>query len=128
VNAAYKHLDAKLRIVSLTLAQWCAVVCGFALAVGWGEYIHPLSGTLNTVTAVYLGGIPVLVAWAASEGEVSLGLHLRALVRWRRGGDRYVPGPSQHVHGYVVAATVTQGLTGRSDRVLDNLDPAMLWD
>jgi hypothetical protein len=102
MNKAYKHLDAKLRIASLSLMQWCGVVIGVGLAIVWGAYLHPLSGMLNTVIAVYLGGIPAVAAWMCAMSEIDLPMRVRALIRWRRGEDLYVPGASEALVAYTL--------------------------
>ena len=102
MNPAYKHLDAKLRFAGLTLGQWAAVLISLTVAVGWGEFLHPLSGMLNTMTAVYIGGLPGGAAWFMSEAEVDVLMRVRAFARWRRGEDRFLPGSSERAHGYVL--------------------------
>jgi hypothetical protein len=107
MNVAYKHLDSKLRIASLSITQWCGVFAGIALAVLWGWTLHPFSGTLNTVIAVYIGGIPAVLTWLSVEAEFDLMLRARAFVRWRRGGDLYLPGAGYTAQGYVIEARRT---------------------
>jgi hypothetical protein len=104
MNSAYKHLDAKLRIASLSVTEWCGVITGVALAIAWGAYIHPLSGMPNTVIAVYIGGVPAVLAWMSAQAEINLLMRARALVRWRRGEDRYLPGAAMDAPGYTVCA------------------------
>jgi hypothetical protein len=104
MNTAYKHLDSKLRIASLSITQWCGVVAGASLAIGWGVFLHPLSGTLNTIVAVYIGGVPAIFAWLCSEAQIDLPMRITAFLRWKRHEDRYLPGVGATQTAYVVLA------------------------
>ena len=104
MNAAYKHLDSKLKIASLTVAQWCGVIGGVVLAVAWGSMLHPFSGMFNTVLAMYIGGVPALLTWLSVESEIDVILRARAFARWRRGAQVYLPGAGQALPGYVLEA------------------------
>jgi hypothetical protein len=127
MNSAYKHLETRLRIAELTLGQWLGVAGGVGIAVLWGLYISPFGAMLTLFSAVYIGGIPALVSWLASEAEFDLWLRARSMWRWRKGADRYVPGPGPEPHGYILTQPRADPAQTPNGIVAD-LDLAALWD
>ncbi len=103
-SVSYRHLDSKLRLGELTFGQWGCVAAGVLAAIGYALYLHPFGPYLTLATAVYLAGIPALLALIASLYEVRLGLIARSIVRHLREEGRYLPGPGEDSHGYVLRA------------------------
>jgi len=101
-SVSYRHLDSKLRLGELTFGQWACVAGGVLAAIGYAVYLHPFGAYLTLATAVYLAGIPALLALVASLYEVRLGLIARSIVRHLREEGRYPPGPGDDSHGYVL--------------------------
>jgi hypothetical protein len=126
MNAAYKHLDTKLKIAELTLGQWFGVVLGIGIAFMWGFYISPLGTYITIATAVYLGAVPAGFALMSTVFEVNLGVVLRSAVSWVRLDGRFAPGPGPGAEGYVVRADPVDEHDQRA--ALANLDPAALWE
>lgn len=101
-SVSYRHLDSKLRLGELTFGQWACVAGGVLAAIGYAVYLHPFGAYLTLATAVYLAGIPALLALVASLYEVRLGLIARSMLRHLREEGRYPPGPGDDSHGYVL--------------------------
>jgi hypothetical protein len=124
IHRAYKHLDSKLRVAELTLGQWAGVFFGAALGIGYAHFLHLLGGVLNTVTAVYIGGLPAAAALLSGFSEFDTWLLVRSAVRWRRMDGQHQPGPGLTTVGY----RVEEAERDRSelDR-LSTIDPSSLW-
>jgi hypothetical protein len=101
---SYRHLDAKLRIGEFSLGQWAAIAAGVLSAVVYAVYLHPLGSYLTLASAVYIAGIPALLALFASLYEVRLGLIAGSVLRHIREGGRYAPGPGPDCDGYLLRA------------------------
>jgi hypothetical protein len=126
MNVAYKHLESRLRIAELTVAQWAGVLCGVLLALGWGMYLSPLSPYPTLISAIYLAGLPAGAAFLAGLSDFDLWLHVRAAIAHRRAAGRYTPGPGRAARGYLVAADPTDDDTGALGAPVD-LDVEELW-
>jgi hypothetical protein len=124
MNAAYKHLETRLRIGELTLGQWAGIVLGLAAAIGWGMYLSPFGAYLSLFTSVYIGGIPVMAAWVASQSDFDLWRHLVAAVRWRRGNHVHLPGGGSSATGYAVVAAPPRVASNAAG---PDLDLEALW-
>jgi len=127
MNTAYKHLETKLKIAELTIAQWFGVIFGVALAIVWGTYVSPFGSRLTLFTTIYAGGIPVLLSILASQAEFDLWLRLRSMINWRRGGGRYIAGPGTSAHGYALFEEPRIERERLRDDVPE-LDFTTLWD
>jgi hypothetical protein len=128
VNPAYKHLETRLRLGELTLTQWAGILGGVFLAIGWGMYISPFGSYVSLFTAIYLGGIPVLLTFTSTQVEFNLWLYLRSLVAWRRDTDRYVPGAGEvPVHGYRLTEDADEA-ERRASKEIPELDFEALWE
>lgn len=125
MNSAYKHLETKLKLGELTLGQWAGIVAGLAAAIGWGMYLSPFNAYVSLFTAVYLGGIPVMAAWVASQADFDLWQHLAAAARWRRRSHVFVPGAGLTATGYAVAASPARAA---SEAASPDLDLEALWN
>lgn len=128
MNAAYKHLDSKLRIADLTVGQWIGVIVGVASGIAWGMYISPFGPTITLTSAMYLAALPIGAALCASATDFDPWLTLRSALAWRRRDGRFVPGPGDSASGYVVAheAATTNGVAA-PERLVE-LDLGSLWE
>jgi len=128
VNAAYKHLEAKLRVGEFTLGQWAGLVVGAITALVWGFYVSPFGTSLTLFTACYIGGVPAAAIFLATISEVDMWLLVRAAVRWRREEGRYLAGPGRDTGGYVVRADERPHAAPGQATQLEALDLEALWD
>jgi hypothetical protein len=126
MNAAYKHLDTKLKIADLTLGQWMGIMLGFAVAVVWTMYVSPFGTYMTLGIGVYLGAIPAGLALLTTFYEVDLPIVVRSAVSWSRMNGRFVPGPGPDGDGYLVTLAAVDERDG--DLAFANLDPAALWE
>lgn len=123
MNAAFKHLEAKLRIGELSVGQWAGVIAGVVFALLFAQYLSPIGGTAGLVLAVYLGAIPAAAAFFASLSDFDLwGMLAAALRRQRRPGE-YLPGGGSIARGYTVLAEQARHRAGTEPIDLDGL-----WD
>ena len=127
MNISYKHLESKLRIGELTFGQWGAVVAGLFIAILWGTQLSPFGTYLTFASAVYIGAIPAGAALFASASELDLLLLGRSALAWRRRDGRYLPGPGESTHGYVLREDPSERLEPEQRRPYE-LDLAALWD
>jgi hypothetical protein len=128
MNVAYKHLDSKLRIAELSIAQWISVFAGVAIGFVWGLYLSPFGLYPTLISAIYLGAIPGAATFFASVSEFDLWLLLGSAIRWRRREGRFVPGPGGSARGYVLRLDPEEN-RGRATRSqLNDLDLASLWE
>jgi hypothetical protein len=127
VNAAFKHLEDRLRIGELTIAQWGWLTVGVTLALVWGFYLSPFGQLLTIFTAIYVAALPALAALFAGFTEFDLLGFARGAVRWWRDDGRYLPGEAPDVAGYVVR---DDSDAGRSRGLGETLPPdlAELWE
>ncbi|MDW5592955.1 hypothetical protein VSS74_01310 [Conexibacter stalactiti] len=125
MNSAYKHLETKLKLGELTLGQWAGIVFGLVVAIGWGMYLSPFGAYVSLFSAVYVGGIPVMAAWVASQADFDLWQHLAAAARWRRGSHVFLPGAGSSATGYAVVVAPTRAA---SNAAAPDLDLEALWN
>jgi hypothetical protein len=128
MNLAYKHLDAKLRFGELTIGQWIGVILGLGTGVVWGLYLSPLGELLTIVTSIYIAALPVGAAVSANYTEFDPWLVLRSALAWRRREGRFIPGPGESAHGYVVYDDTSAGGREETLNLLPELDLASLWE
>ena len=127
-NPTYKHLDAKLRLGGLRLAQWLQLALAGGFAVIFGMYLSPLPPGPTIALSVFAGGLPVAASFAAQGLEFSVFAFLRALARWARSPRRYLPGPGATAAGYVVhPAPRGSDREGRTEEIAASRI-AELWD
>jgi len=127
-NSAYKHLDTKLKIADMTIMQWVGVILGVTIGLAWGLYLSPLGDYLTLFTAIYLGGVPVMLAFLSSQTDFDLWLRVRSFVAWRRGEDRFVPGGiGEEAPGYTIMPPPGDPRAG-AGKAASELDVAALWD
>ena len=126
MNPAPAHLEAKLRFGwDFTVGQIAAMVCGLLVGFAWANWLSPIHGIGAAVTGVYVGGLPVVAAFVASQTEFDLWAIARAALHWRRGEGRFLPG-SGTVTGYVVLLD-DRNEGERGEGQLAVLDPDALW-
>src|SRR6185312_2858572 len=123
----YRHLEAKLRVAELTIAQWAGVGVGLLLAFGWAQ-LSPFGTKLTLFVGIYLAGLPATVAFVASQTDYDFWIHVRALGRWHAGGGRYAPGPGAAAHGYALRAPSSRERDALADRSVPALDIDALWE
>lgn len=126
MNTAYKHLDTKLRIASLTVTQWSALVVGVGVAILWGFYLSPLGTYLTIGTAVYAGAVPASFALMSTFYEIDLGTVVVSALRWTRLNGRFLPGPGEQAEGYVVRHDDPDATNTAA--AVSGLDLSALWD
>jgi hypothetical protein len=126
VNPAPAHLEAKLRFGwDFTVGQIAAMIGGILVGFAWANWLSPFHGIGGAVTGVYVGGLPVVAGFVASQTEFDLWAVVRCALRWRRGEGRFLPGAGS-LTGYVVL--LDEGDEPRRvDGQLGALDPDALW-
>lgn len=127
MNAAYKHLESKLKIGEFTIGQWAGVVLGVALMLAWGLYISPFGSSITIATSVYVGGIPIVAAVLVSYAEVNVLKLVLDCARWRRSPARYMPGSGEPTPGYVITPDL-QAAQQSARSQIPALDLEKLWD
>jgi hypothetical protein len=125
VNSAYKHLETRLRIGELTLGQWAGIVAGLAVAIAWGMYLSPFPSYVSLFTSVYIGGLPAMAAWLASQADFDLWQHLAAAARWRRRSHVFLAGAGSTATGYVVVPAPARAA---ATAATPDLDLEALWN
>jgi hypothetical protein len=128
VNAAYKHLDAKLRLAELTIGQWLGVLTGAGLGLVWALYVSPFGTDLTLVIALYIAGIPAGAAILAGVTELNLWLLLRSAVAWRRASGQYIGGAGDAMLGYVLSEDRDERAARHANGRVTELDLAALWE
>ena len=104
MNPAPAHLEAKLRFGwDFTVGQIAAMVAGILIGFAWAHWLSPIRGLGAAVTGVYVGGLPVVAGFVASQTEFDLWSLVRSAVRWRRAAARFVPGCGD-IAGYALLA------------------------
>src|SRR3954463_5358110 len=126
MNAAFKHLEAKLRFGELTVGQWAAVVAGLLFGLAFAQYLSPVGGVWGAVLGVYVGAVPASAAFFASLSEFDLGGLVLAALRRRRQPARYLPGSGRSAQGYLLLADRDD--TVAAARGVAELDLEALWD
>ena len=125
MNPAPAHLEAKLRFGwDFTVGQIAAMVGGILVGFAWANWLSPIGGIGGAVTGVYVGGLPVVAGFVASQTEFDLWAVVRAALGWRRAVGRFLPGAGR-LTGYVVVLDEEE--RERGDGRLGVLDPDVLW-
>ena len=126
MNPAPAHLEAKLRFGwDFTVGQIAAMVGGILIGFAWAHWLSPIRGIGAAVTGVYVGGLPVVAGFVASQTEFDLWSVVSSAVRWRRAGG---PVPARRRRGHWIRAA---RWPTRSRRRADGVGmpaPDLLWD
>ena len=126
MNPAPAHLEAKLRFGwDFTVGQIAAMIGGILVGFAWANWLSPVHGIGAAVTGVYVGGLPVVAGFVASQTEFDLSAVVRASLRWRRGEGRFLPGAGP-VTGYIVLLD-ERDEREHGDGARGGLDPEALW-
>ena len=125
MNPAPAHLEAKLRFGwDFTVGQIAAMVGGILVGFAWANWLSPIRGIGAAVTAVYVGGLPVVAGFVASQTEFDLWAVASSARRWRRAAGRFLPGGGS-LSGYAVLAD--EEWRDHSDDHAPLLDAEALW-
>ena len=125
MNPAPAHLEAKLRFGwDFTVGQIAAMVGGILVGFAWANWLSPIHGIGAAVTGVYVGGLPVVAGFVASQTEFDLWAVVRAALSWRRAEGRFLPGAGP-LTGYVLLLDHDE--RERGDGRLGVLDRDVLW-
>ena len=125
MNPAPAHLEAKLRFGwDFTVGQIAAMIGGILIGFAWANWLSPMHGIGAAVTGVYVGGLPVVAGFVASQTEFDLWAVVLAALRWRRAEGRFPPGAGP-LTGYVVLLDHDEG--ERGDGQLGMLHSDVLW-
>jgi hypothetical protein len=101
-HPTYKHLEAKLRLGSLSLGQWVQIGVAGAAAAIFGVYLSPLPTGATTFVSIVAAGLPVAVSYGAMGLDFSVGDFAVAAWRFWRSPRRYVAGAGHTSPGYIV--------------------------
>jgi hypothetical protein len=125
-NPTYKHLEAKLRLGSLSLGQWLQIGVAGAAAAVFGVYVSPLPTGATMFVSIVAAGMPVAVSYGAMGLEFSVGDFMAAAWRYWRSPRRYVAGAGQMSSGYLVRCEQSAATSdGHEPRVGER---EALWD
>ena len=82
------------------------MIGGILLGFAWANWLSPIHGIGAAVTGVYVGGLPVVAGFVASQTEFDLGGAGRS-ARCAGGAleGRFVPGAGSTCTGYVRASS-----------------------
>jgi hypothetical protein len=124
-HPTYKHLEAKLRLGSLSLGQWVQVTAAGAAAAVFGVYVSPLPTTATIFVSIVGAGMPVALSYGAMGLEFSVAAFAVAGWHYWRRPRHYLPGPGTCAAGYVV---VDEQPASRSSEATHVGDREPLWD
>jgi hypothetical protein len=102
----FQHLqDGEVVLWGMTYRQVIHAVLGVAVAAAFALYLSPLPAPQTAGTCVLIAGLPPVLSWIATEGDVAPWTMTAALLRWLREPKRFAPGGSQVEVGYLVERT-----------------------
>jgi hypothetical protein len=125
-HPTYKHLEAKLRLGSLSLGQWVQIALAGTAAAVFGVYVSPLPASATVFVSIVAAGMPVAVSYGAMGLDFSVADFARAAWRYWRSPRRYVSGAGQLSRGYVVH--IEQPVSTPESRGPRLADQEALWD
>jgi hypothetical protein len=125
-HPTYKHLEAKLRLGSLSLGQWVQITAAGAAAAVFGVYVSPLPTSATIFVSIVGAGMPVALSYGAMGLEFSVAAFAAAAWRYWHRPRHYLPGPSESVAGYVVVDEQPASTPGGHATHLEDREP--LWD
>jgi hypothetical protein len=89
------HRDWALRFAGLATGRWGGILVSVTVIIVWLKVVHLFAGVFwNTLTAVYIAGLPGIAVMLLAEAGIDVSIRAQALARWRRGKDRFPPGAS----------------------------------
>jgi hypothetical protein len=124
-HPTYKHLEAKLRLGSLSLGQWAQISGTGAAAAAFGVYVSPMPTGATIFVSIVGAGMPVALSYGAMGLEFSVADFAAAAWRYWRHPRRYLPGAGNSSRGYVVRREQTKQT---SDGHEPRLEGDLLWD
>ena len=125
-HPTYKHLEANLRLGSLSLGQWVQITGAGAAAAIFGVYVSPLPTSATILVSIVGAGMPVALSYGAMGLEFSVASFAGAAWRYWRSPRQYVSGAGEPGSGYVV---VPEPQAPTSDGAAPQLgDREPLWD
>ena len=99
----FQHLeDREVVLWGLTFTQLIYAVIGVIIAGIFVIYVSPLSPPQTLFVAIIIAGVPPMLSWAATEGDIAPWTMTWALVRWVRSPRQFAPGGSQTTDGYLI--------------------------
>jgi hypothetical protein len=125
-HTTYKHLEAKLRLGSLSLGQWVQITAAGAAAAVFGVYVSPLPTSATIFVSIVGAGMPVALSYGAMGLEFSVADFAAAAWRYWRSPRHYLPGAGDHGSGYVVVPEPQAPTSDGTARQLGDREP--LWD
>ena len=123
----FQHLqDREVVLWGLTFVQLLYLALGVLLAFAFAMWISPLSGQQTAFVCILLAGLPPMLSWIATEGDIAPWTMTRACLRWLRSPRRFAPGGSRASDGYVVERPAPAETTARGARAARSLEDA--WE
>ena len=99
----FQHLqDGEIVLWGMTFRQVIYAVLGVAIAAAFALYVSPLPPPQTAGGCVLIAGMPPVLSWIATQGDVAPWTMTAALLRWLRRPKRFAPGGSQVEVGYLV--------------------------
>lgn len=124
-HPTYKHLEAKLRLGTLSLGQWVQITAAGTAAAVFGIYVSPLPTTATIFVSIVGAGMPVALSYGSMGLEFSVAAFAAAAWRYWRRPRHYLPGPGGAAAGYVVVAEQPPSMSSAATQVGER-EP--LWD
>jgi hypothetical protein len=125
-HPTYKHLEAKLRLGSLSLGQWVQITAAGAAAAVFGVYVSPLPTSATIFVSIVGAGMPVALSYGAMGLEFSVADFAVAAWRYWRSPRHYMAGAGEPGSGYVVLREPQA--TTSDDRAPHLGEREPLWD
>jgi hypothetical protein len=125
-HPTYKHLEAKLRLGSLSLGQWVQITTAGTAAATFGVYVSPLPTTATIFVSIVGAGMPVALSYGAMGLEFSVAAFAAAAWRYWHRPRHYLPGSGESAPGYVVMDEEPASRSGGPATGLGDREP--LWD
>jgi hypothetical protein len=128
LHPTYKHLEDRIRLAGLSLAQWVQLFACALAAYGLAQLL-PLPGSWSLSVAISVCGLPAACAIAFQQAEFDVRRWLLDALRFpaRRGAFRPGLGELSDVAGYRLAPDETYSGLGSGDREA-GIDVEALWD
>jgi hypothetical protein len=125
-HPTYKHLETPLRLGSFSLGQWAQITTAGIAAAAFGGYLSPFPTTVTIFVSIVVAGLPVALSYGAMGLEFSVAELAASAWRYWRTPRRYLPGPGEVPHGYLVCAESERDLA--TTPLLAEPGGELLWD